>query len=838
MKKLATIWTLLSLLTLNTISNIAFADSFSDLSPVHPNFQAINYLQENNILNGYPDGSFGPDLEVNRAEFLTIVLEGSGIETNITSETPFSDVNHSAWYAPYVKKAYAEGWIDGYDDGTFKPEQTINKAESLKILGEVQAWETPTYVTTQPFDDVYKTAWFTPYVSYAKTRNFLEETGNIFAPADNMTRAKISEVIYRTLTEGTEINESVIIEDDSNEEEIPQTEEPDTANQDSTEAETTEESITQTVFTPRTYAVIPTNFYNTISLNKSIPNTFYKDEVYVISGEVTSGDSTIVTAILEGQTDENFYETFTATITNNEFEIPVYFPQEGNYYLGLIPGENGESKAAGVSVLFDLPGVSGTSSDTIAINSLDLKFQNDQTLIQTNATASKLKKFIFSQGSKKITYLNRQNLTSIPIKYKNFKDFSENQSITLTAYSSTFSSEQPLQLSSNFTEAIAENWEIAEHTYSFTNTEKISTSPPSQISSSSTISFSGTTYETIYKTAYIIKPDGFVEEIELSTNSPTGTYIGAETILADGNFTFTYNPTEPGRYIVEINDTSGVALLNHPVYVGSNIPLTPDFFDLHERDFFTDTFNVSELRAELLDFINTGRENHGLPAINDSSELNSLAQAHSDDMSENGFFAHINLDGQTPDDRRVEAGILTPVSENIAQDTSVESGHWGLMRSAAHRQNILDSEWDRVGLGISLSNGYLYIAEEFSTNELTNADLEDNKDELFNAVNDLRNTNGMGDLIYNSKLEQASSYLVDKEIAGDSLTQDTLIEALNLYEVGGVTEALGRIHSNWAGTLSSILEESSIIEELWTAIGIDIQLDETGNLYTILMLNY
>ena len=65
--------------------------SFEDVLEGHQNYEAINYLQENNIIQGYEDNTFKPAIKINRVEFLKIILEGSSIELNNTENLPFKD---------------------------------------------------------------------------------------------------------------------------------------------------------------------------------------------------------------------------------------------------------------------------------------------------------------------------------------------------------------------------------------------------------------------------------------------------------------------------------------------------------------------------------------------------------------------------------------------------------------------------------------------------------------------------------------------------------------------------------------------------------------------------
>ena len=81
--------------------------------------------------------------------------------------------------------------------------------------------------------------------------------------------------------------------------------------------------------------------------------------------------------------------------------------------------------------------------------------------------------------------------------------------------------------------------------------------------------------------------------------------------------------------------------------------------------------------------------------------------------------------------------------------------------------------------------------------------------------------------------------VVDESIEnGVELTDDTFTEALDLYSIGGSALALFRNHATWSTIRESIVdEEASILDVLWELIGIDIQLDNTGNIQAILIVN-
>lgn len=170
---------------------ISVEDIFEDMSDEHENATAINFLYQLEVIEGYEneDGTreYRPDQEVNRAEFLKILMGGEFNEFEVPSEPCFPDVKETEWYAPYVCEAKEQGWIQGYPDGFFRPEQTINKVESLKVLSEVAEWEVEEVATGEE--------WYQPYLDITEELNLIviEENDAL------MTRGDTAEVIFRQL---------------------------------------------------------------------------------------------------------------------------------------------------------------------------------------------------------------------------------------------------------------------------------------------------------------------------------------------------------------------------------------------------------------------------------------------------------------------------------------------------------------------------------------------------------------------------------------------------------------------------------------------------------------
>lgn len=95
----------------------------------------IGKWSSNGTLNGYEDGTFRPDNTITRAEFVTVLNRVFGLRS--TNPAPFRDVASGVWYATEVASAYEAGIIDGYPDLTFKPDAPISREDAALILASL-----------------------------------------------------------------------------------------------------------------------------------------------------------------------------------------------------------------------------------------------------------------------------------------------------------------------------------------------------------------------------------------------------------------------------------------------------------------------------------------------------------------------------------------------------------------------------------------------------------------------------------------------------------------------------------------------------------------------------
>jgi hypothetical protein len=166
---------------------------------------AIQYLKDKGIISGYPDGTFKPDQAVNRAEALKLILGAAKIEgqpaMDSGSNADFSDIpDWNVWYYPYVNKATDLGIVSGYDDFTFRPNQTVNLVESLKMIRKAENIDISSYSAAEkPYNDALANLWYSQDVSYAHAKNILlPYDGNIY-PDQPMNRGMLADILYRFL---------------------------------------------------------------------------------------------------------------------------------------------------------------------------------------------------------------------------------------------------------------------------------------------------------------------------------------------------------------------------------------------------------------------------------------------------------------------------------------------------------------------------------------------------------------------------------------------------------------------------------------------------------------
>jgi len=179
--------------------------SFVDVSENSPFCNAIEWAEKEEIVKGYGDDTFRPNQSINRAEALKVIMEALDVRTldYLGGEFGFSDVYKYDWYTSYLQTALSLGIVQGYSDGTFKPFNSVNRIEGLKMLLETARAKDGIIISTSlygsPYLDIQNTSenrWFISYAWFAK-QNQLYNNDNYFYPGSDMTRGEMVDMLYR-----------------------------------------------------------------------------------------------------------------------------------------------------------------------------------------------------------------------------------------------------------------------------------------------------------------------------------------------------------------------------------------------------------------------------------------------------------------------------------------------------------------------------------------------------------------------------------------------------------------------------------------------------------------
>jgi hypothetical protein len=148
------------------------------------------------LINGYSDGSFKPNKNIKRAEIVSLINKSFGFKTQGTAT--FNDVSKSDWYYEDVQKAQLAGYISGYSGGTFKPEKNISREEIAFIISKLLKLKASTSATT--YKDTKKLTWSKDAVGAVIDNGIMNGyEDQTFRPGASATRAEVVAILDRSL---------------------------------------------------------------------------------------------------------------------------------------------------------------------------------------------------------------------------------------------------------------------------------------------------------------------------------------------------------------------------------------------------------------------------------------------------------------------------------------------------------------------------------------------------------------------------------------------------------------------------------------------------------------
>ncbi|MGN7414445.1 S-layer homology domain-containing protein [Paenibacillus sp. SAF-068] len=196
---------------INSLTNSVYAviwhpHTFTDVAQ-HWAETEVNDMGSRMVIEGITDTTFGPNRGVTRAEFAAILVRGLGLKLGEEANS-FQDVSGSEWYAEAVNTAASYGLIDGYKDGTFRPQTQITRQEAMALIAramEVTGMETAAFVgNVQQWSDYADAeqvaSWAKEAVASSISTGLVSGRGkDTIAPNQSITRAETAVIIRRLL---------------------------------------------------------------------------------------------------------------------------------------------------------------------------------------------------------------------------------------------------------------------------------------------------------------------------------------------------------------------------------------------------------------------------------------------------------------------------------------------------------------------------------------------------------------------------------------------------------------------------------------------------------------
>ncbi|ANY70584.1 hypothetical protein BBD42_05430 [Paenibacillus sp. BIHB 4019] len=194
-------------LTNSTYAIVWYPFEFSDVTQ-HWAKKAVNDMGSRMIIEGNENGLFNPNRDITRAEFAAVIVRGLGLRLE-NGTASFSDVSASDWYSSAIHTAYAYHLIDGFEDGTFRPNDKITREQAMVIIAKAmtltnlkaQLANEAAAQTLLPYKDAANAAeWAKNGIADSVLAGIVTgRTSTELAPKAFITRAEVAAIMQRLL---------------------------------------------------------------------------------------------------------------------------------------------------------------------------------------------------------------------------------------------------------------------------------------------------------------------------------------------------------------------------------------------------------------------------------------------------------------------------------------------------------------------------------------------------------------------------------------------------------------------------------------------------------------
>ncbi len=175
-----------------TIPFQAFGLEFNDVSITASYYKAVDQLSNQGWVQGRGDGNFAPDDKATRAEFCAFLARANGYNAGYYSpvKLPFPDVDRNGWAYPYISYCYEMGYINGMEDGTFRPNENVTDEQAVKMVVCASGIGNESLSSEGP-------KWYSGYLNVAQQAYLLR--GTQVRVGNAAKRSFVAQVIYNAL---------------------------------------------------------------------------------------------------------------------------------------------------------------------------------------------------------------------------------------------------------------------------------------------------------------------------------------------------------------------------------------------------------------------------------------------------------------------------------------------------------------------------------------------------------------------------------------------------------------------------------------------------------------
>jgi len=695
-----------AMLSLPLSAHAVSSEGFSDVSPSSVLFAPLSYLYEKGFIQGYADGTFQPDKTMNRAEALKMLYSATKEAIPPQGSAPgFPDVPKDAWYSHYVAYAQSKGVVKGYEDGTFRPGNTMNRAEALKILLAILGEKTDMVPPEALKNFSGETApWYAAFVIRA-TDLALTDTlrPEQFPVSGSITRGELATMLYRLLYIRENKLSAYPLYDEGKISYY--------ADSLAGNATSSGEAYTPDIFS----AAHPDAAFG--SLLQVIDAKSKKALLVRVNDRGPHTPGRIVD--LSRIAFESFYPVSKGVFDGDAYEMPAALKTVPKQYLDL-------TKSTTLTPVRPMP---------------NIMWQNEVYLFEVKGNGQGLPALLLTSPS-------GSTQTVLPTESQNGAvyalHFGESGSYALKSETGGAVSSQisVYPVFSGRSIAPPENL-FAEFQLDPKATPVLQWSRPLP----NTVLRLTFTQNDLTRTLYVNTGSATrlpLEKTLLAPIVPERTFTlridGAQTSTSFSHDMYTEWQSitalsSQGKVLDVSVITPETPIVETPTEITAQ-PVTPPEATVPApvpTTAVSGAFTAEQV--EVLRRVNEERAKKGALPLSLDETLSKMAQYKAEDMASRGYFAHINPDGEDVNDWKVNFGYLPMVAENIAYSTAgLTDNINNLIKSPGHYANMVDARFEVLGVGISVKDGKTFLTQQFSAKQLSKADLQTMQKEFVEDV--------------------------------------------------------------------------------------------------------